>query len=136
MRDDNRAADGRLDRRRFTVEMAAALLGGAAITIGCGGGGSPSSPAPVPTPTPTPSGPAAATGIIDDNHGHEAVISGAQLLTGDALALNIKGGASHQHMLTLSSDEVVRIRRGERITKASSNDVGLFGAHEHFVYFN
>ena len=31
--------DGRFrDRRRFTVQMALALLGGAAVTIGCGGG--------------------------------------------------------------------------------------------------
>src|SRR5688572_20902010 len=112
---DGRAGDERLtDRRRFTVEMAMALLGGAAITIGCGGGASPSSPAPVPTPT--PSGPPPVVGAIADNHGHVATLSGAQLLAGGGLTLNIQG-AAHPHTLTLTSDEVVRIRAGERVAK-------------------
>ena len=131
---DSRAGDERLtDRRRFTVEMAMALLGGAAITIGCGGGASPSSPAPVPSPTPAV--PPAAVGAIADNHGHAAVISGAQLLAGGALTLTIQG-APHVHTLTLTSHELVRIRAGERVVTTSSNEVWLFGPHEHLITFN
>jgi|SRR5688572_20880459 hypothetical protein len=122
-----------MNRRRFTAEMAAALLGGAAITIGCGGGGSPNSP--VPLPTQAPPGPAPNVGVIAENHGHVAIITGAQLLAGGALTLDIQGSA-HPHTLTLSSDDVTRIRGGERITKTSSNNVGLFGPHEHVIVFN
>lgn len=133
---DSRAPGERLKgRRRFTVQMAVALLGGAAISIGCGGGGSPSSPAPVPTPTPSPSGPTAATGAIAENHGHVATISGAQLAAGGALTLSIVG-MFHTHTLTLSSDEVIRIRGGERVARTSSNEIGQFGPHDHTITFN
>jgi len=135
---EGRGNDGGLrDRRQFTVEMALALLGGAAVTIGCGGGASPSGPGPVaPAPTPVPTLSPLRLGNISNNHGHEAVITAAQLLAGDALRLDIIGGAPHPHFVELSADEVVRIRNGERIDKDTSENVGLFGPHQHIVRFN
>jgi hypothetical protein len=128
----NRASgEPRLDRRRFTVRMAMAMLGGAAIQVGCGGG-SPSSPGPVSTPT----GPQEEVANILDNHGHHVVVTAAELLAGGGLTLSTTGSAAHRHTLTLTADDVARIRSGETITKTSSNDVGLFGPHEHVLTFN
>ena len=123
------------DRRQFTLEMAMALLGGASITIACGGGGgSPSAPTALPTPAPTPSDQKA--GIIAQNHGHEAIITGAQLRAGNALHLEIRGAAIHGHIVELSGEEVARIRGGDRVQKSSTEEVGLLGPHTHLVTFN
>ncbi|HET7294829.1 MAG TPA: hypothetical protein VFM88_20570 [Vicinamibacteria bacterium] len=123
------------DRRQFTVEMAMALLGGASITIACGGGGgSPGSPTALPTPAPTPEGQMA--GVIAQNHGHEALITSAQLQAGAALSLQIQGSAGHLHSVELSADDVARIRAGGRVETTSTEGVGLFGPHDHRVIFN
>jgi len=128
--------EGLSSRRQFTVEMAMALLGGASITIACGGGGggSPSGPTAVPTPAPTPSDEKA--GVIAQNHGHEAILTGAQLQAGNALLLDIMGVAAHGHTVELSGEEVGRIRGGNRVEKTSTEQVGLFGPHTHVVRFN
>ena len=136
-----RSEDGLEDRRQFTVEMALALLGGAAITIACGGGASPGAPSgpatPTPRlPTPTPPPADARIGVIGNNHGHEALITGAQLLAGEALRLEIVGAAPHGHEVELSADEVVQIRGGATVTKLSSETGGLFGLHAHDIRFN
>jgi hypothetical protein len=135
---EGRGNDGGLrDRRQFTVEMALALLGGAAVSIGCGGGASPSGPGPVaPAPTPVPTPSELKLGSVSNNHGHEAVITAAQLLAGDALRLEISGSAPHLHVVELSADEVARIRNGERVEKESSEEFGLLGLHRHTVRFN
>lgn len=133
-------ADGRLEsRRRFTVEMAMALLGGAAVTIGCGGGGGgPAGPTPfVPPPSsPAPGSSDLRFGAIAANHGHEAMITAAQLLAGGALRLDITGGAAHTHVIELTADEVARIRDGAIVSTLSTEGVGLFGPHGHSVRFN
>ena len=126
-------------RRQFTVEMAMALLGGAAVTIGCGGGGaSPTAPGPASTPFPFPTAtpPPPGMGTVGANHGHEAVITAAQLLAGGALRLDITGSAPHTHVVDLIADDVARVRNGERIVVNSSEDLGLFGMHRHVVQFN
>ena len=122
------------DRRQFTVEMAMALLGGASITIACGG--SPSAPTALPTPAPTPSPSDGRAGLIAQNHGHEAIITGAQLQAGNALRLDIRGAAVHGHIVELSGEEVARIRGGQRVQKTSTEEVGLLGPHTHVVTFN
>lgn len=135
---------GLTDRRRFTVEMAMALLGGAAITVGCGGGGAgggspaaPSAPAtPTPArPTPPPPPPGITFGDIANNHGHEVVVTDAELLAGGALSLTV-GGAAHSHTVELSAEQVVRIRNKETVEVNSSEDVGLLGPHYHPIRFN
>ena len=130
----------RTDRRKFTVEMAMALLGGAAITVGCGGGGgspatpsAPATPTP-PRPTPTPPPPGMTFGDVANNHGHEVVILDAELLAGGALSLTM--GGPHAHTVELSADQVVRIRNKEVVETRSSEDVGLLGPHYHPVRFN
>jgi plastocyanin len=125
-----------LDRRTFTLEAALAVLSGVAITIspGCGGGSSPttpSTPAPTPAPTPTPAG-TDKTGSISANHGHTAVITGAQLTAGVGFTLTFAGSASHTHSVQLSNAEIAAIAANQRVSKESTNNDG----HEHTVTFN
>ena len=126
-----------LSRREFSVAAALAALSGVAITItsaACGSSYS-SSPTPVPTPAPAPTPTPAAgdkTGVISSNHGHSAVITGAQLTAGGALMLDITGQATHPHSVTLSAAEVTAIAGGQRTSKESSTEA----SHSHTVTFN
>jgi hypothetical protein len=119
-------------RRALSAGAALALLGFPVITIsGCGGGGSPGGPSGGGGSTPTPS-PGDAVGSISANHGHTAVVSAAELQAGNALSLNIRGNATHDHRVDLSAAEVVEIRGRQRVSKSSSVD----DAHDHTVTFN
>lgn len=119
------------DRREFTVASALAMLSGVVITMsGCGSSNSPNSP--TPEPTPAPGGASDKTGTIGSNHGHSAVITGAQLAAGGALTLNIQGSASHPHTVTLTSAELTSIAGNQRVSKESSSD----SSHSHTVTFN
>jgi hypothetical protein len=144
------SAEKSLTRREFTVASALAALSGVAITISsaCGGGGgssySPSTPSPTPTPTPAPAStptpaPTATpapvgdkVGAISSNHGHSAVITGAQLTAGGAIRLNIQGSATHSHTVDLSGAEIASIAGGTKVAKESSTD----SEHNHTVTFN
>ena len=119
----------RTDRREFTVAAMLAMLGGVSITISaCGKAGtSPSSPSAASTPEPV----ADKAGAISNNHGHVAVITGAQLTAASTLALSIQGTASHNHTVELSGDEIGQIRAGRTIAKESSAT-----SHTHMVTFN
>lgn len=120
-------------RRAITVGAALALLGYPTITLsGCGGGSSsPTGPNPTPNPTPTP-GSGGAQGTISANHGHVASISAADLQAGNALSLSIRGSATHDHGVDLTSAEVAQIRGGARVSKTSTSAE----AHTHNVTFN
>ena len=120
-----------LGRREFTLQSALAVLGGVAITItGCSSDSfSPTSPSPTPAPMGSPSN---VTGSVVANHGHEAVITGAQLMAADAISLNIQGAATHPHTVELTTAEVTQIDNGGRVSKDSSTDDG----HRHVVTFN
>ena len=115
--------DPMLDRREFTLAALLAMLSGVSITIsGCGGSSSPSDPAGQSSDK---------MGQISANHGHTAVITSAQLTAGGALVVTLLGGG-HSHTVDLSAMEVVQIRDGQRVAKASSSTDG----HTHTVTFN
>lgn len=122
-----------IDRRQFiSAATAMALLGGAAITIGCGGdsgGGS-----VLPPPPPPPTGPA--LGSVQDNHGHAATVTGAQLDAGGSVSLNIQGGSQHPHTVALTAEQVQSIKAGTRVVVQSSANEGALGVHSHNVTFN
>jgi hypothetical protein len=135
-------------RRDFTLKTSLALLSGVLITIsGCGGGDSPtasptgSSPVrPVddeysPDDVPEPSVPGDVRGVISANHGHVAVISGAQLTSAQLLQLDIRGNADHTHTVELSSLELTQIANGQRVSKASTFETAET-EHNHTVTFN
>jgi hypothetical protein len=125
-----------LSRREFSVAAALAALSGVVITIssaGCGDSSSSPSPMPTPTPAPTPT-PSATdkTGTISANHGHTAVVTGAQLTAAAEVTLDIRGGADHPHTVALSAAEVSSIAGGQRVSKESTTDA----SHSHTVTFN
>jgi hypothetical protein len=136
MEDEMTQRDG-LTRREFTVASALAMLGGVVITItpGCGGSDYSSSPSPTPTPAPAPTPTPATgdkTGVVSSNHGHTAVITGAQLTAGGALSLDITGTGSHPHTVELAAADLTSIAANTRVSKESSNNNG----HSHTVTFN
>jgi len=121
-----------LDRREFTAEAALAALAGVMITVsGCGGGGggggysSPSSPS-------TPSAGTDKSGTISSNHGHLAVVTGAQLIAGNAVQLDIRGSADHTHTVTLTAAAIQAIQAGRPAVTDSTSSTG----HVHSVTFN
>ena len=120
-------------RREFTAASVMALLAGVTVTIsGCGGGySSPSGPTPNPTPTPAPSA-GDKSGVVSDNHGHVATITGAQITAAGAVTLDIHGTADHTHTVVLSAGEVQQIGAGAKVAKSSSNTL----SHDHTVTFN
>jgi len=136
MQEEQNVLEKTIDRRQFTVASAMALLSGVAITIteaACGGSSySPSSPTPMPTPNPTPAPSGDKVGQVSSNHGHSAVITGAQLTAGGTLSLDIRGSADHPHTVTLTAAEVTSIAANQRVSKESSSDA----AHSHTVTFN
>lgn len=121
--------DIRHDRREFTLQAALAVLSGATITItGCGGGGYAGSPS---TPSDSPGIGGDQHGTVSDNHGHVAVITGAQLLAANAVALDIRGSATHPHRVELSASDIQQIGLGRSLSKESS----ITEAHRHLVSF-
>jgi len=125
-----------LGRREFTVASVLAVLSGVTITISsCGGGSSspstPSTPTPTPNPTPAPGG-GDKVGSISANHGHSAVITGAQLAAGNAITVLLTTGQGHTHTVSLSAQQVMQIAADTRVSQESTND----GGHSHTVTFN
>jgi len=120
-----------IDRRQFTLQTAMAILAGVTITVSdaCGSGYS-SMPSPTPTPTPTP-GPSDVSGNISANHGHTAVITSAQITTGNAISLNIQGTATHPHTVEISQADLTSLKNRQAVSRDSSNNSG----HMHTVTF-
>lgn len=121
-----------LDRRQFTLATALAALGGVVITISGAGCGSDGSPTNGGNGGSGGNGAGDKTGTVSNNHGHSAMITGAQLTMGGALQLNIQGAASHPHTVALSAAEIGTIASSQRVSKESSSD----NSHTHTVTFN
>jgi hypothetical protein len=128
----------KIDRRRFTQEAGLAFLAGVSVTVsGCGGGGGTGmnsgddyGPPTSSTPPQTASG--NKSGSIASNHGHEAVITAAELAAGGDVRVNIAGTAGHNHVVDLPAQAVREIRDGQAVQKESSSTDG----HVHVVTFN
>ena len=119
-----------LDRREFTAEAALAALAGVVITVsGCGGSSSPSSPS---TPSAAGGSSSDKSGTISDNHGHLAVVTGAQLIAGNVVQLDIRGSAAHTHTVTLTAGAIQTIQAGRPAVTDSTSSTG----HLHSVTFN
>ena len=115
-----------LTRRAFTLEAALTILAGCVITIGdiaC----SDSKP---PT-TPTPAASSDVNGTVSANHGHVAEITGAQITAGSAIALDIRGTATHPHTVMVSQTDLTSLKNRQAVTSVSSTDNG----HSHTVTF-
>jgi hypothetical protein len=117
--DDRRPS---LTRREFTLEAALAVLAGCVITISDACGGSKTAPTAPP---------ADITGSVADNHGHTAVITGAQITAGNAVSLNIQGQATHAHTLSLTQGDLGTLKNRQPVSSTSSTD----SFHSHVVTF-
>ncbi len=115
-----------LDRRQFTLATALAALSGVVITISSACGSSNSSP------TGSTGGTSDKTGVISNNHGHVAVITGAELTAGGAVVLDIQGTATHTHSVSLSAAQIGQIAANQQVAVQSSTNSG----HSHTVTFN
>lgn len=108
-----------MNRRKFTIEAALAVLGGAIITIGgCDTG---TDPSPVQSDV---------SGQISSNHGHGATITAAELRAGGGFDLDIRGTAGHTHVVSLSTVDLALIRGGGQVQKESTGT-----RHTHLVTF-
>jgi hypothetical protein len=138
MQEEKSVLEETIDRRRFTLASAMAILSGVVITItegACGGSSySPSSPTttPTPNPNPTPAPSGDKVGQVASNHGHSAVITAAQLTAGGTLSLSIQGSATHPHTVDLTAGDMTAIAANQRVSKESSTD----DSHSHTVTFN
>ena len=115
-----------LDRREFTRQSVIALFSGVAITLtttSCSSDG----------PT-EPTSYADAVGNVANNHGHTVTITGAQLLAGGEITLDVQGTSSHPHQVTLTAADVRTIRAGTRLSKDTTPSPS--GSHFHTVTFN
>lgn len=126
-------------RREFSVAAAMAILSGVTIQLtACGGSGT-TAPTPAPTPTPPPTGGGGGggtaidvNGAVGSNHGHTAVVTGAQLSAGAAVQIQIQGTSDHPHTVDLTAADLTQIQGGTSLTKNSSMDA----SHTHTVTFN
>ena len=122
LHEHSEAAD--IDRRQFTRTALMTMLAGVSVTVwGCGS--NPSSPSN------------SRTGDVIGNHGHQAVITNAQLTGNNAITLDIRGSADHPHSVELTVAELNQIASGQRLGKTSSTDPSSsIGTHNHLVQFN
>jgi len=69
---------------------------------------------------------------VSANHGHQAVISAAELQAGGAVRIDIASTAGHSHLVDLPAQAVQEIRDGKPVQKDSTPTDG----HLHTVTFN
>ena len=120
-----------MTRRDFTLEAALALLAGCVITVteACSND-SPPPPAAAPTPPP-----ADINGNISANHGHTALLTGAQISARNAFVLSIQGTAPHPHTVSLTQANLQTLANRQPVTIDSTSDLSPFGLHMHTVTF-
>jgi len=124
-----------LGRREFSRESLLSLLGGLTITVSaCSGGGSSPTAATPPAPAGQPgsAGIADVRGTVSANHGHVALVTGAQISAAGAVMLAIRGAADHDHQLSLSAAEMARLRDGQSVAVRSAGSQD----HDHLVTFS
>lgn len=127
----------RIDRREFAKEASLAFLSGVTVTVSAcgGGGGSYSGSGPTTSTTPPPA--SSEEGEISANHGHEAIITAAQLMAGGALELDIAGTAGHSHVVNLPAQAVQDVRDAKPVqTMTTITTTATLTAHSHRVTFN
>jgi len=113
-----------LSRRAFTLDAALALLAGCVIIVSdaCGSSSSPAAPS-------APS--ADVTGTVSANHGHTAVITGAQITAAQTITLSIQGTSAHSHTLSITQAELNTLKNRQAVAKDSSTD----NNHLHSITF-
>lgn len=96
-------------------------------------------PAPAPTPAMQPTAGALSCGATDisDNHGHALVIPAADVDSMVSLTYGIRGVATHEHVITLTTAQLAQIKAKTAVTVVSSSGSDIYiGAHTHSVTVN
>jgi hypothetical protein len=112
-------------RTRWTFWAAVATLALFAITA-CGGAS--------PTAPTRPTGNGDVVGQVSDNHGHSVVITKAQLAARQAVVLDIKGTASHGHLVEVGAQWVVQLADTGQCGRAFQSSITE--GHSHWVSFH
>jgi hypothetical protein len=107
-------------RRRFLGALGG--TGAVLLLVSCGADDDGGGDAPA-TCTGTP------TATIAQNHGHVMAVAVADLTAGATRTYMIRGGAMHDHAVTLSAQDFARLMAGETVVKQSSETV----EHTHDV---
>lgn len=128
-----------MKRRDFFVRIGGMALALPVVTklAACGDdGGDPPPPDAPPAPdAPPPDAPAQlncdnGTDVtIGTNHGHELVVSAADVAAGAEKTYNIQGVSAHPHTVVLTAADFTALQQGQTVTVTSSNDA----AHTHEV---
>ena len=122
-------------RREFTAQSVLTLLSGFIITVSeaCGSSSSSTNPTPTTTTTPstTPATPADINGTVSANHGHVAIVTGAEITADVAVTLNIQGTATHNHTVAIAAGDLTNLKNRQAVSITSSTDAG----HQHTVTF-
>ena len=71
------------------------------------------------------------TGSISANHGHSAVITSAEFTAGSAIALDIRGSATHTHTVQISQADLTSLKNKQAVSRDSTNN----SDHMHTVTF-
>jgi hypothetical protein len=113
-------------RREFLGVAAKALFAGILIQVtGCG--------SDYTTSSGSNAGAGDKQGVVGPPiQGHEAIIRKAVLDAGGELDLHIQGSATHDHVVSLSADDMAAITAGTQVAKQSSET----NSHSHTVTFN
>ncbi len=128
----------KVNRRQFTQEASLAFLAGVSVSVAsCGGGGGNGGSGddgygPPTSGTPTTLAAGSKSGSVSANHGHQAVITAAELQAGGTVMVNIAGSAGHPHIVELPAQAVQQIRDNHKVEKEST----MTDAHTHMVTFN
>jgi hypothetical protein len=118
-------------------------LGAGALVVACSksdGEPEPSVDAPPQQPMPdappqtTPDAPPAQTcattnATISANHGHAAMVPGADVAAGVQKTYNIQGASGHPHTIIVTAAMFTMLKAGQMVVIASSTDAG----HTHSV---
>lgn len=72
------------------------------------------------------------------NHGHRAIITGAQLMAQEAIDVDIRGSSPHTHTVHLDGLDIETIIHGVELSFRSTpqSDPTDFEPHTHMVTFN
>jgi len=108
-------------------------LGGSTVVLlfqACGGGGG-----GYGAGAPAPASSCGSSGTqISGNHGHSLTIARADLDSMTDKVYSIMGTALHDHTVTLSVAQLVKLKAGQSVTVTSSvTDAPGFGSHSHDV---
>lgn len=120
---ENQSSNG-IGRREFLGAAAALSAGLALALLGCGddkGTGD--------------AGSGDMEGEITANHGHKAVLTRAQIDAGGAVDLHIRNLADHDHTVSLSAEDMAKLKAGGMVTVESGAASDPAQSHTHSVMF-